>query len=363
MRVTIVFLALAISLMCGGVASAATVHVMATAPVQLALPLATQTTPIQTFVRANGGSWQTAEYERSEGRITFELRPSQLGGGRIMLLINPPADLDIHDATPPQLIGLKVDGKPLAAESSVNLGSMQQAPRAIRVGFADAENKLDPASVHATVNGRSLPDNSITLDIAHPRRATAAVELSHVEYGHHQVAISIADTAPSPNTAQVTVSFERIDTTNFIAAAVADIQMEASSSFPNYESLVALNDGFKQLTGAGCGNDVSWASAEEATDHWLEVTMPEAKTIKEVTVYWAYSGDTYFTSQKILIQVPDEGGWRNVSTPSPDGNPSGACTTFAFEPVKTDRFRIYQPKGGGSSSRPDLMWLAEIEAR
>jgi hypothetical protein len=349
-------------LACNAAALATTVRAICTVPVQLSLPLATQSDTPQAFIRGDEGPWQPARYELDDGRIIFQLRPAQLGG-HIMLLINPPADLDIHDTNPPQLVGLKVDEKPLPAEKRVHLGASSDAPRQIRAGFADAENTLELASVLATLNGLRVPAERISVTSPDPGRATVTLELGHVEYGRHRAVISIADASPMANAAQVSVDFERADTTNFLLASIADIKMQASSHFPNYESLAALNDGFKELSGGSCGNDVSWASSEGPNDHWLEVTMPQERTVGEVTIYWAYAGATYHTSQSIMIQVPDDGAWRNVYTSPPEGHQPGPCTTFAFDPVKTDRFRIYQPAGGGGAGRPNLMWLAEVEAR
>lgn len=348
---------------CNAAVFATTVRAICTAPVQLALPLAAQNDTLQAFIRAGEGPWQPATYELDDGRIIFQLRPAQLGGGHIMLLIDPPADLDIHDTSQPQLVGLKVDEKPLPAEQRVHLGASSDAPQQIRAGFVDAENALDLASVLATLNGLRLPAERISVTSPDPRKATVTVELGHVEYGRHRAVISIADASPMANAAQVSVDFERADTTNFLLASVADIKMQASSHFPNYESLAALNDGFQELSGVSCGNDVSWASSEGPSDHWLEVTMPQERTVKEVTIYWAYAGATYHTSQNILIQVPDNGAWRNVYTSPPEGHQPGPCTTFAFDPVTADRLRIYQPAGGGGAGRPNLMWLAEVEAR
>jgi hypothetical protein len=363
MRFATVSVILAISMLCAAMASAFTVQATCTAPVRLTLPIATQTAPMVVLVKSDDGSWQPAQYELHDGRISFYLQPAELGIGQIMLLINPPADLDIHDTNPPQLIGLKAGDNPLPARLSINLGALKQAPSTIRAGFYDAENKMDPTSVLVTLNGVRLPGARLKVDTPHPQRAIATVDLGQIEYGLHRLTISMADTAPTANTTQVTIDFERADTSNFLRSPMEEIEMLASSYYPNYEALNALNDGFKKLTGAGCGNDVSWASADNSSDHWLEVTMAQEQTVSEVTVYWAYSGGVYFTSQKILIQVPDDGGWRNVYSSPQEGHSVGPCTSFSFEPVKTNRFRIYQPAGGGSASRPNLMWLAEVEAR
>jgi hypothetical protein len=139
--------------------------------------------------------------------------------------------------------------------------------------------------------------------------------------------------------------------------------VKVDSNYPNYPSIAPLTDGHKILSGAGAGNDVTWASAEHDGPHWIEVTMQEEKELSEVTIYWAYSGSTFHTSQKTMIQVPDGDGWKTIYESPDEGPGQQRSTTFTFDPVMTDRFRIVQPPGGGSPGRPDLMWVAEVEAR
>jgi len=344
-------------------ACAATVRAITNVPAHITVPIVGQAEPLKIFIKAGDGQWQPAEYELKNDRIVFHLRPAELGSSDIMLLLNPPADLDIYDRNPPVLIGLKVDDRALPTKPSVHLGASNQAPQLIRVGVADSENALDLKSVEAKFDDLRVPDDAVVLQSAAPNKATISLQLRNVEYGRHRAMISVADASPQVNTLQVQVAFDRVDTTNFLLAALADVKMRTDSCFGGYESLVPLNDGFKDLNGIHCQNDVSWASVEAPGDHWVEVALPEPKTIKEVTVYWAYFGARYHTSQKVQIQVPDDGGWRTVYESPDEGHPESRCTTFAFPPVKTDKFRILQSSGGGPTNRPDIMWLAEIEAR
>jgi len=350
-------------MLCSMSAYAATVRAICNVPAHLVMPLVQQNDPFRVFIKAGKGQWQPAEYELQDGRIIFHLQPAKLGGSDIMLLLNPPQDLDIYDNNPPALTGLKVDARQLPTESVVHLGVANRAPRLIRIGAVDAENALDLTSVSAKLDELAVREKNIRIESTEPSKATVSVRLRNVEYGRHRAIVSIPDASPQVNALQVVVAFDYVDTTNFLLAALADVKMRTDSCFPNYEILEPLNDGFKDLTGVHCQNDVSWASAEGPGDHWVEVTLPEPKTIKEVTVYWAYYSGAYHTSQKIEIQVPEDAGWRSIYSSPKEGHPVSRCTTFRFTPVKMDKFRVFQHSGGGAAGRPDLMWLAEIEAR
>ncbi|MFO7947484.1 MAG: discoidin domain-containing protein [Armatimonadota bacterium] len=332
-----------------------------TMPTQFTMPAASPASEV--FIKAGSGEWTPAEYETIDSKLRFHLDPGALGSSDIMLLINPPADLDIDDSTPPSVIGVKVDGKALRAMEDIHLGLSDEAPRMLKFGIADGENALDETSVKATINDRPLDDHAVTVTPITSQKATVTVHLGQVDYGKYEVAVSVADASPQRNTATARVTFDHFDTTNVLLADAGEVELKVDSCFANYESLAPLNDGAKDLTGVHCRNDVSWASAETPSPHWIEVTLDEPRTIEEVSVWWAYYNNTYHTSQDIEIQVPDGDGWKIVYQSPEGGHEPSAVTTFRFEPLETDRFRIYQHAGGGCAGRPDLMWVAEIEAR
>lgn len=331
-------------------------------PAEIALPCRGASETMRVFVRGNSG-WQPADYTMAGERVIFRLRPGELGSSEIRLLIDPPAWLDIDDITPPTLTGLKIDGQPLAAETTVHLGMGPDAPATIRLGARDAENRLDFDSVVATLDGVALPAGSITVEPGDDRSASVEVRLGKVEYGTHRAVVSIADASPQANRIEVAVLFSRVDMTNYLLPTLPGVKLTVSSSFPGYEDLTALNDGRKEFDGVHCQNDVSWASAEQPGPHWVEARFGQPRELKEVTVYWAFYGSTHHTSQKLRVQAPEGGGWRTVYTSPTEGHPVGPCTTFSFPVVTVDGFRIVQDDGGGAAGRPQLMWIAEVEAR
>ncbi len=358
---TVVMLIAAVSV--SAVSYGTTVRAICNVSAQLVVPATGQSVPLKVFIRAGSRPWQPAEYELDGERIIFHLKPGELGGSEIMLLINPPAGLDIYDEKAPALTGLKIDGKPLRAEARVHLGASNKAPASILIGVADGENALDLTSVRAYFDESRMAEEALSVDSADPRKATIKLDMGSIEYGSHKAVISMADVSPQANEVKVVVAFDYVDTTNFLLKSLADIKMKADSAFPNYEMLDALNDGIKRVIGAHCQNDVSWASAEVPGEHWLEVTLAEARKLKEVTIYWASYGGSENTSQKLAVQVPADGGWRTVAESPEKGHPMHESTTLRFEPVEVSKFRVLQASGGGPPNRPDIMWVVEIEAR
>ena len=344
------------------VGSGAEVHAICSVPSEISLPCHGTTEPVRVFVRGGDG-WQPADYTLAGERIIFRLRPRELGSSDIRLLIDPPTWLDMDDTTPPVLTGLKVDGIPMPAGPTLDLGMAAEAPETIRLGARDRENRLLLESAAATVDGAPLGAESITVEPTSERSASVQVRLGAIEYGSHRAVVSISDASPQANRVEVTVLFDRVDTTNYLLSALPGVEFSVSSSFSGYEDLAALNDGRKEFDGVHCQNDVSWASAEQSGPHWIEAALGQPRELKEVTVYWAFFSSTYHTSQKLQVQVHEGDGWRTVYTSPAEGHPVGRCTTFAFPSVKTDRFRIVQADGGGATGRPQLMWVAEVEAR
>ncbi|MFP3904067.1 MAG: discoidin domain-containing protein, partial [Armatimonadota bacterium] len=328
-------------------------------PIRIALPDGSGG-DMKVFIKARGGEWQAAEYELEENRIILSPNPGQLGGTEIFMVINPPADLVLDDSKPPLLLGVKADGKPLVNKNRQDLGRMLEPPATLTFGVADRENALDLQSVQVTFDGSQLPAERVSIEQISRRQAKITADIAVDEYGTHEVQLRVADRSPETHELQVQVAFEKIAGDNYVRPESGKAEVRVDSYFANYPSLEPLTDGYKILSGAGAGNDVTWASAENEQPHWIEVSLPEEKTLSEVTVYWAYSGSTFYTSQQVMVQVPENDGWRTVYKTPEDSQGAQRSSTYTFEPVQTQQFRVYQPPGGGPSSRPNLMWVAEV---
>jgi len=275
-----------------------------------------------------------------------------------MLLVNPPAGLVLDDFEGPKLTGLKVDGKALRAAPTVDLGALPAAPQQLVASFADTANAIAPGSDQVMLDGAT----AAVPGAGSGRTATLAWRLPPLEYGKHEIVLSVADTSPQHNVSRYVIRFEYIEKGN-VALAAQGATVAVDSSFSGYESLTPINDGNTALSGTSCGNDVTWASAEVPSDHWVEITLAKPTEIKEVTIYWAAYTDVAHTARHFQVQVPDGAGWKAVYTSPDAGEKESRITTARFAPVTTTKFRVFMPSGQGSTTRPNLLWVTEIKAR
>ncbi len=332
----------------------------ASGPVSLSVPWTDSGKP-QVWMRGAKGPWQPAPFQQAEGKLIFELNPAALGGATVMLLIDPPPGMVLNDDTPPLLMGLKADGKPLPTASPVNLGVSKGAPRQILAALRDRENRVDPQSLKVLVDGDPLTGEALRVEPQVGMLRVAAT-IPDLEYGKHEIVLSARDTSPQANQLEVKLQLQRQDTSN-VALASLGATVRVDSCFPDYESLTPLNDGNTTLSGVSCGNDVTWASAETESDHWVQVNLPKPTTIREVTIYWAAYTEVAHTPRYFEVQVPDGNNWVPVYKSPAAGEKAQPVTTARFEPRTVSSLRVFMPAGKGSEGRPKLLWIAEIQAR
>ena len=135
------------------------------------------------------------------------------------------------------------------------------------------------------------------------------------------------------------------------------------SSFRGY-SPDPLNDGLRNdVPEVGRWAEVAWASAERASDHWIELRWATEQTISQVDVYWALDRGRFYPSSQLRVEVwvEPEQRWQTVWAYEAEPSDRIARTSITFVPVTTRALRLYQPAGGGALGRPDLMWVAEVE--
>ncbi len=329
----------------------------------IAVPSASEGSPT-VYVRNSDGDWAPAEFDVRDGQVVVMLDPAALGGGQAMVLIDPPAGMDIEDAGPPALASLSVDRAPLKPSTEAQLGVSATWPRRLVFAVTDAENALDPGSVRVIVDGERLTRRVRVEPFPElaPNALWVRAKLPRTDYGEHVITYSVADGSPQRNRLEGRIDFSRYDMTNFVLAA-RGTTLDADSYFQSYPSLACLQDGDTNLPGNTLPNSISWASSETPSPHWVEVDFGQVRRIKEVTVYWANYSDRLNTSNTVEVQIPDGDDWKAVYRSPEEGEKPATCTTREFAPVDVRRFRLWQPAGAGGDLRPDLMWLAEIEAR
>ncbi len=106
--------------------------------------------------------------------------------------------------------------------------------------------------------------------------------------------------------------------------------------------------------------EMAWASKDKPGDHWIEMSFDAPAEVSRVHIFWHLEGRTLCTSRAYDIEAYDGKGWETVlEVREPEVS---RLSVHRFEPVTTKRLRIRQLDSGGPSFRPNIMWVAEVEA-
>lgn len=143
----------------------------------------------------------------------------------------------------------------------------------------------------------------------------------------------------------------------------AGTELFSTTSCLDY-SLHPLVDGIrdrKELGWQGC----SWASMEDPSTHGIEIRLGKPMKGGCLQIAWAFDkynaeGKHCYVSRDYCIQVKNEAGdaWKTVA------DVKGNQSQVSSHPLPGKPFgflRIYQLPGGGDPSRPNIMWVGQIE--
>lgn len=130
-----------------------------------------------------------------------------------------------------------------------------------------------------------------------------------------------------------------------------------SSLYPDYEVAPVL-DNTADKASLGWRNR-AWASTERPDPHWLEFALPNPQPVSEVRVVWATDNGEAFPSRRFEVQVQAkaESKWETVW--KTDENLSKS-TVVTFPAREVQKIRVVQEPEGGSSARPNLMWIEQV---
>jgi len=126
-------------------------------------------------------------------------------------------------------------------------------------------------------------------------------------------------------------------------------KVETSPTRADYDK-AALNDG--QVDPRLPWRIAAWASDEGKEDKFAAFTLPEKQPLKRAIVYWES------TPKKFTVETSDGGEWTKFAEVAPTGPVTVVDLSKAGSIAK---IRFVQKAGDGASSRPDLMWVREIE--
>lgn len=353
-----------LGLMCGGVAHGERlISTSSYLQAQVAISAADLGQDIVAYRKAGDGPWRPVSFHKRDGTVVLDIVPEAYGASKVHFLMNPRPGVDLNDQKPPLLLGVKVDGRGLAALMNQHIGVMPKAPELLAIGVADRENALDLDSVDVTVNGEVVDEKQVTVERVSARQATINVRLGEIiGYGKHRLAVSVSDDAPLGNRLTVALSFDTFDATNY-ALAAQGATLSVDSCMGNYESLVSLNDGVCYPAAPGRLNDVSWASADNASDHWIEVDFGRVRKVSEVVVYWTWYRGAPHLPRGSEVRIEEGGEWVKLDAQRIDGKGENCIGTFRFKPIEVQKLRVYQLGGQGSSRAPGYMWVTELVVR
>lgn len=130
-----------------------------------------------------------------------------------------------------------------------------------------------------------------------------------------------------------------------------------SSLYPDYEVAPVL-DGQPDKAALGWRNR-AWASRERPDSHWIEFALPKPQPVSEMKVVWATDNGEAFPSRRFAVQVQAgaESKWETVW--KTDSNLEKS-TVISLDKSDVQKIRVLQEPEGGSTARPNLMWVEQI---
>lgn len=104
----------------------------------------------------------------------------------------------------------------------------------------------------------------------------------------------------------------------------------------------------------------AWASAETNKEHWIKATFDKKEKIKQIVIYWASDKGQFFKSKKIKIFLIGNTGREIELTDIKVNNNKIDRTVIFFKEKTSNQITIKQSPEGGSTSRPNLIWIREV---
>jgi hypothetical protein len=150
-------------------------------------------------------------------------------------------------------------------------------------------------------------------------------------------------------------------------------KVEVDSSYSGYVSKTLTDSVYFKKKNYKAA-ERAWASDETDKEHWIRASFDHSVNLRKVILFWAWDKEGYRESKNIRIFYRDESGrkveiktlakTRSIATNKefdlPDSEKRQTCWTFP--PIETSELTILQSPGGGSSARPNLMWISQVWA-
>ncbi len=106
--------------------------------------------------------------------------------------------------------------------------------------------------------------------------------------------------------------------------------------------------------------ELAWASKDTPGEHWIEMSFGQPTQVGRVHIFWAPEKGFLCTSRRYDIEALVADQWQKLV--EVEQAEERRLNVHRFEPVTVERLRILQHSGGGPAFRPNIMWVAEVEA-
>lgn len=131
--------------------------------------------------------------------------------------------------------------------------------------------------------------------------------------------------------------------------------VKADSAFASYKAEVVVDNVYPD--DGSLNWDKSWASADSAKDHWLEIDMAKEAKVSSVEIYWDKDKGEFKSSAKYSLEYWDGSKWVKAVEVADGKKQSSTKHDVDFTAKK---IRFFSPAGGGSAGRKNISWIAEI---
>jgi len=135
-------------------------------------------------------------------------------------------------------------------------------------------------------------------------------------------------------------------------------RITADSAYSGY-TVEVLRDGVFETAGLNW-NEGAFASADTTEPHWVRYELRNPAVLSSVTIHWNREGGVTYTSRCGEVWVTPEGG-EPVKVGEFTNTVATAKTIVNITPVMAKSLELRQPSSCGSSERPGILWISELE--
>lgn len=152
------------------------------------------------YYRTDDGSWQQMEATATGETVKIMITPDAAPGGKATLVVNKPQWMVLDDDTPPQITGMKVDGKTVAVADVLDFGGFGAEVADIELAIADDSNPISPQVAFSLSDSRGADIEVDATGLGEPAKSgNLIIHLAGLGAGRYTGNLTIRDMAPLSN--------------------------------------------------------------------------------------------------------------------------------------------------------------------